>query len=1445
MELRRNRSQRTGVLLWVLLGLLCEQTEQLCESTSCHEDQNCVVLQSEAVMSRLQKDHLCLCPSTPDKPLIYMGAACDQLLKPCLLAPCEDCGGTAGTRDYTCACPLGGGGENCSTLQETARCSNETCQNGGACLEGDVDSPPCLCPPGYSGDFCQEKVDECVSVPCRNGAICLAGKGSYNCFCVPGFQGSHCELDINECASVPCINGGSCLDEVDHYRCECSVGFKGIDCEEEVDECEVRPCLNGATCRDHVGRYSCDCVAGFQGHDCQVNTDECESGPCLNQGACIDQVNSFQCDCVKTGFTGNHCEDDIPECASNPCQNGAHCQEGVRQYSCLCYPGYEGEHCQVDVDECSLEPCHHGGECFQRSLLENYQRLAQLQGEEFSYAQAAGFICQCKPGYTGEDCSVDVDECVSAPCQNAGHCMDLVNAYQCVCQGGFTGVHCEVDINECDSVPCKNGATCQDGINSYNCRCPEPPPGGEPWGGLECEVTLVGCRQHVCQHGAGCKPTLGEEGRHGYTCLCPLGWAGDLCNTSTSFSFTATSSYVQIQLPSDHGRIGPPADPVAKNHVQRLHMQLRFRTTLPSMVLLYRGDAGSSVSLELVDGRLQAVVRSGAVLQVVHPLLLNDGDWHQASVTVDGGLQLVVQGPLCPAEGGCAVEQGALNDLLFLQPSSFQQLYVGGGLEENIRHTASGQGFVGCMDDLRVEGRRLMPEDLSREDNHGMEPGCNKKDVCTKDACMGRGRCVDMWVRPSCDCHRPYYGDRCEEEFSSGTFGREQTTSHASFVITETHGDNFTVSFLVRTLRPAGLLLQLRRDGRPYLTVYLKEGGVALYSPHTTLLSEAGFVADGLRHLVSLELRYGNVVFPRAGNHRALGNVSLQAGDVALVGGPLAGDQDTATSWGGHFKGCLQDMRLDHKYLEMGSGPPSDEVYPIAEEQDLLEGCHSDETCKSEPCLNGGQCEVTWNDFFCSCPENYSGRLCETRLWCVEKPCPSGGRCVNLPDGYECLSEASFQDNALLYSVNHSLADPVTSVTVLLRTRERNGVVLRASGHAEVFCLGLLESYLLVKLHTAASHQLLAFTSETPISDGAWHHVHLAMADPGQPTSTWSLSVDGRRDGDWASGRRVGGNLNFLNHSEVWLAENFTGCLGEVRVGGVYLPLLGAPDPPQAARFSRRAGNREPAEGCRGDPVCESQPCLHQGVCQDQFQRFNCSCSPGWEGELCGEETDECSSTPCVHGTCVDLLANYRCQCHPGYLGKDCREEVDNCLEFSCQNKGLCQEPTRTCSCPAGFVGKRCQWRFPPVSCDANTVCLHGGICMGGLLGGNCTCRPGYTGSRCEADLDECQSDPCLNGATCMNRLNHFQCVCVPGYSGRLCGSNKLELSEGVPWLVVAVPLTSLCVLLAILATFFLVLTARKKRQSEGTYSPSSQEVAGARLEMGSVLKVPPEERLI
>ncbi|XP_033947396.1 LOW QUALITY PROTEIN: protein crumbs homolog 1-like [Pseudochaenichthys georgianus] len=1456
-----SRHQRTLLITMMMfkMGLLCTAAADTCLSSPCNNGATCV--------DHLE-DYACLCPKGP---VWYTGAYCDDLYDPCSLAPCTNCTSQPGTSAYTChcpdgltglnctedvdecqsnpcegarsncvngensyscLCPLGSGGEDCQGNVTT--CSEDTCQHGGTCVDIPDFGHRCQCAAGYQGMDCEENVDECSPEPCHNGAICKDGVDAYQCFCVPGFQGYHCDLDINECASQPCRNNGTCLDQVDHYGCDCAPGFKGVNCEVDIDECEVHPCQNGATCRDHIALYTCECLAGFQGQDCEVNIDECASSPCLNEGRCLDGVNSYECDCEGTGFAGLHCEEDIPECASDPCQHGATCVEGVNQYMCQCWPGYQGDSCQVDTDECEHRPCENGGTCFQRSDIPNYGSLPEFSNANFSYEEAAGFICRCLPGFTGDNCSVDVDECEPAPCLNEGTCQDLVNSYQCVCPDGFTGVHCEVDINECDSNPCQNGAACEDFANSYRCVCPVPEPGHAPWGGRHCDVRLEGCKQHQCQHNAGCIPVLTDDEEHDYSCLCPPGWTGGRCNTSTTFSFNS-EGYIYMQLPVSK----PRTQREAKDRRQGLHMHVRFRSTLPDMVLYHRGSTERFIALELVGGSLQARVKAGKVLQVVHPGPVNDGEWHQATVTMDERLLMVVKGPGC--EEGCLVKNEVYNHLMFVQPSSFPQLYVAGVPQGYLASTSGGGAFIGCMQDFQVDHKLLLPQDLIREENQGLEIGCSKRDWCEDDPCMQRGQCVDMWVRPSCQCHRPYYGGSCDKEYPSWTFSHENTTSYVSYNISETHGQNFTISFLLRSLKHNGLLLQLRRGGEPYLTLYLKEGAVAIYSPHTTLLSEAKLVTDGSNYLVAVQVQYGHVVFPKAGNHRALGNVSVEAGDVAYVGGLPAGMSMNA--WGGHMKGCLQDIRLDHKHLTTEGLPEGVEVYQASTTENVLPGCQSDDACKGQPCFNGGQCQITWNDFQCNCSMKYSGLLCETRLWCVDRPCPERVRCVDLQDGYECLTEAIFQDNALQYVANSSLLSPVTDITMDIRTRDQNGILLRAASRAEVFCLGLLNSSLLVKLDSGASAELLAFTSDRVIADGAWHHIQLTMVEPTHSVSRWRLTVDGQRSGGSFG---VGGNLNFLNDTNVWLAEKYTGCLGDVRVGGVYLPLIDVPDAPQMSRFSRLGGH-EPIIGCQGSPICDSQPCLNQGVCQDQFNEFNCSCSAGWEGALCELEVNECSSSPCGYGTCEDLLADYQCACHPGYTGRDCKDELDNCLEFSCVNGGTCMAKggAHTCACPRGYVGKRCQWRFPPVACDADTTCLNGGVCIGGDSGGNCTCKPGYTGARCETEIDECESRPCLHGATCLDRLNHFQCVCVLGFSGRVCENNREEHTERVPWLVVTIPLTTLCVLVAILVVFCMVLTARKKRQSEGTYSPSSQEVAGARLEMGSVLKVPPEERLI
>ena len=37
----------------------------------------------------------------------------------------------------------------------------------------------------------------------------------------------------------------------------------------------------------------------------------------------------------------------------------------------------------------------------------------------------------------------NINECASAPCQNAGTCVDEVNGYWCVCTAGYTGLLCQ------------------------------------------------------------------------------------------------------------------------------------------------------------------------------------------------------------------------------------------------------------------------------------------------------------------------------------------------------------------------------------------------------------------------------------------------------------------------------------------------------------------------------------------------------------------------------------------------------------------------------------------------------------------------------------------------------------------------------------------------------------------------------------------------------------------------------------------------------------------------------------------------------------------------------------------------------------------------------------------------------------------------------------------
>ncbi|KFO94390.1 Laminin subunit beta-3, partial [Buceros rhinoceros silvestris] len=217
----------------------------------------------------------------------------------------------------------------------------------------------------------------------------------------------------------------------------------------------------------------------------------------------------------------------------------------------------------------------------------------------------------------------------------------------------------------------------------------------------------------------------------------------------------------------------------------------------------------------------------------------------------------------------------------------------------------------------------------------------------------------------------------------------------------------------------------------------------------------------------------------------------------------------------------------------------------------------------------------------------------------------------------------------------------------------------------------------------------------------------------------------------------------------------------------------------------------EACQPCECDPdgtvpgsICD--PLTGRCVCKENVQGDRCHlCKPGF-AQLANANPMGCRRCTCNElGTQQDVPCDDetgRCFCLPNVVGNDCDQCADGhwdmgsghgCQPCSCHPHGSrsphCNQFTGQCPCREGFTGRTCSAVQEQVCPDRHYGDIRAGCteCDCDFQGtedvgcdkttGQCLCRPGVTGSRC----DQCQRGHCSTYPGC--ELCH---PCFRAYDG-------------------------------------------------------------------------------
>jgi hypothetical protein len=128
-----------------------------------------------------------------------------------------------------------------------------------------------------------------------------------------------------------------------------------------------------------------------------------------------------------------------------------------------------------------------------------------------------------------------------------------------------------------------------------------------------------------------------------------------------------------------------------------------------------------------------------------------------------------------------------------------------------------------------------------------------------------------------------------------------------------------------------------------------------------------------------------------------------------------------------------------------------------------------------------------------------------------------------------------------------------------------------------------------------------------------------------------------------------------------------------------------------------------------------------------------------------------------------------------GGMGGDTGEEAcesDPCVNGTCVPNGS----SYTCDCLDGFTGSRCETNVDDCAVEP---CLNSGVCEDRVAGFECDCSgTGYAGDTCDVLIQNCAESPCENGGICTDVGSSRTCDCTgTGATGDSC---EVDIDECV-----------------------------------------------------------------